>query len=121
MKRLMGPMRPIRLMGPMRLMRLIGLIGLIGLMGLMGCSGGEDATGQTPTTPPTPTTPTTTEVAITFSGQQSEEQAVSRGANRANEANGPYSRRVGTPLSESAKTFTVWGFKNMDYNDGTGV
>ena len=118
MKRLMGLMGPIRLMGPMRLMRLIGLIGLIGLMGLMGCSGGEDATGQTPTTPPTPTTPTTTEVAITFSGQQSEEQAVSRGANR---ANGPYSRRAGTPLSESATTFTVWGFKNMDYNDGTGV
>ena len=118
MKRLMGLMRPIRLMGPMRLMRLIGLIGL---MGLMGCSGGEDATGQTPTTPPTPTTPTITETAITFSGQQSEEQAVSRGANRANEANGPYSRRAGTPLSESATTFTVWGFKNMDYNDGTGV
>lgn len=90
-------------------------------MGLIGCSGGEDATGQTPTTPPTPTTPTITETAITFSGQQSEEQAVSRGANRANEANGPYSRRAGTPLSESAKTFTVWGFKNMDYNDGTGV
>ena len=90
-------------------------------MGLMGCSGGEDATGQTPTTPPTPTTPTITETAITFSGQQSEEQAVSRGANRANEANGPYSRRAGTPLSESATTFTVWGFKNMDYNDGTGV
>ena len=118
MKRLMGLMRPIRLMGPMRLMRLMGLIGLIGLM---GCSGGEDATGQTPTTPPTPTTPTITETAITFSGQQSEEQAVSRGANRANEANGPYSRRAGTPLSESATTFTVWGFKNMDYNDGTGV
>lgn len=112
MKRLMGLMRPIR---PIRLM------GLIGLMGLMGCSGGEDATGQTPTTPPTPTTPTITETAITFSGQQSEEQAVSRGANRANEANGPYSRRAGTPLSESATTFTVWGFKNMDYNDGTGV
>ncbi len=108
----MGPMRL------MRLMRLMGLIGLMGLMGLMGCSGGEDATGQTPTTPPTPTTPTITETAITFSGQQSEEQAVSRGANR---ANGPYSRRAGTPLSESATTFTVWGFKNMDYNDGTGV
>ena len=102
-------------------MRLMRLIGLIGLMGLMGCSGGEDATGQTPTTPPTPTTPTITETAITFSGQQSEEQAVSRGANRAIEANGPYSRRAGTPLSESATTFTVWGFKNMDYNDGTGV
>lgn len=110
MKRLMGLMRPIRLMGPMRLM------GLIGLMGLMGCSGGEDATGQTPTTPPTPTTPTITETAITFSGQQSEEQAVSRGANRANEANGPYSRRAGTPLSDAGVSqFHVWGYKNMDY------
>lgn len=119
MKRLMGLMRPIRLMGPMRLM---GLMGLIGLMGLMGCSGGEDATGQTPTTPPTPTTPTITETAITFSGQQSEEQAVSRGANRTNEANGPYSRRAGTPLSDAnVSQFHVWGFKNMDYNDGTGV
>ena len=103
-------------MGPMRLM------GLMGLIGLMGCSGGEDATGQTPTTPPTPTTPTITETAITFSGQQSEEQAVSRGANRANEANGPYSRRAGTPLSDTGVSqFHVWGFKNMDYNDGTGV
>ena len=116
MKRLMGLMRPIRLMGPMRLM------GLIGLMGLMGCSGGEDATGQTPTTPPTPTTPTTTETAITFSGQQSEEQAVSRGANRANEANGPYRRAAGTPLSDAGVSqFHVWGYKNMDYNDGTGA
>ncbi len=105
-----------RLMGPMRLM------GLIGLMGLMGCSGGEDATGQTPTTPPTPTTPTITETAITFSGQQSEEQAVSRGANRANEANGPYRRAAGTPLSDAGVSqFHVWGYKNMDYNDGTGV
>lgn len=101
-------------MGPMRLM------GLIGLMGLMGCSGGEDATGQTPTTPPTPTTPTITETAITFSGQQSEEQAVSRGANRANEANGPYSRRAGTPLSDTGvHAFTVWGYKNMSYTEAT--
>ena len=102
------------LMGPMRLM------GLIGLMELMGCSGGEDATGQTPTTPPTPTTPTITETAITFSGQQSEEQAVSRGANRANEANGPYSRRAGTPLSDTGvHAFTVWGYKNMSYTEAT--
>ncbi len=95
------------LMGPMRLM------GLIGLMELMGCSGGEDATGQTPTTPPTPTTPTITETAITFSGQQSEEQAVSRGANR---AYGPYRRAAGTPLSDAGvRQFHVWGYKNMDY------
>lgn len=90
-------------MGPMRLM------GLIGLMGLMGCSGGEDATGQTPTTPPTPTTPTITETAITFIGQQGEEQAVSRGTNR----------RAGTPLSDTGvHTFKVWGYKNMSESNG---
>jgi len=92
----------------MRLMGSIRLLGLIGLMGLMGCSGGEDATGQTPTTPPTPTTPTITETAITFSGQQSEEQAVSRGTNR----------RAGTPLSEKATQFKVWGYKNMSESNG---
>ena len=121
LKKLIGPMSLlIGLMGQigrMGLMSLIGPIGLIGLMGLMGlglmgCSGsGGDAVGQAPTPPPT-------EVAISFSGAESQEEAVNNGANR---AYGPYRRAAGTPLSESATTFHVWGYKNMDYNDGTGA
>ena len=54
---------------------------------------------------------TDTRTAISFSGQQSEEQAVSRGTNR----------RAGTPLNETGvDAFTVWGYKNMSYTEGTG-
>ena len=53
---------------------------------------------------------TDTRTAISFSGQQSEEQAVSRGANR----------RAGTPLNETGvDAFTVWGYKNMSYTEAT--
>ena len=98
------------LIGPIGPIRLMGLISLISLMGLMGCSGGggDDAPGLPPTPPPTPTV---TETAISFSGAESLEQAVSSGgsdgANRANR------RAAGTPLSEKATTFHVWGYKNM--------
>ena len=112
MRRRMGLMRPMR-----------RLIGLIGLMGLMSCGGGDDATVQTPPTPPSPPTPTTTETAISFSGAESLEQAVSNGGNRANGANGANEanrRAAGTPLSEKATTFHVWGYKNMSYDNGTG-
>ena len=114
----MGPMGLIRLIGPIRLM------GLIGLMGLMGCSGGggDDAPGLPPTPPPTPTV---TETAISFSGAESLEQAVSSGgsdgANRAygtDRTNGANRRAAGTPLSEKATTFRVWGYKNMSENAG---
>ena len=110
--------------------KLMRLMGLIGLMGLMGCSGGggDDAPGLPPTPPPTPTV---TETAISFSGAESLEQAVnsggSDGANRAYGTYGTYGtnganrRAAGTPLSEKATTFHVWGYKNMDYNDGTGA
>ncbi len=100
---------------------------LIGLIGLMGCSSGNSEEQVGPG-------PAPTEVAITFSGHEEEEQAVERGANRAaygvyeahgahgaNEANkayAPNSRRAGTPLSESATTFTVWGYKNMSESAG---
>lgn len=86
-----------------RTYELMRLMSLIGIMGLMSCSdsGGESAEEPTPK-------PTTTEVAITFSGHEEEEQAVSRGAYR----------RAGTPLSESATTFTVWGYKNMSESAG---
>lgn len=51
---------------------------------------------------------TDTRTAISFSGQQGEEQAVSRGTNR----------RAGTPLSEKATQFKVWGYKNMSESNG---
>ena len=44
--------------------------------------------------------------AIAFSADLPEEQTVTR---------------AGTPLSETVTTFEVWGYKNMSYNDGTGV
>lgn len=93
--------------GPIRLM---GLISLIGLMGLMGCSGGggDDAPGLPPTPPPTPTV---TETAISFSGAESLEQAVNSGGSDG--ADGANRRAAGTPLSEKATTFHVWGYKNM--------
>ena len=112
-------------MGPMRLMGLIGLIGLIGLMGLASCcnsseeemvpAGTQEQELQEILTP------------IRFSGAMAEERAVSAGvkgqghrtygANKANgtyETNGAYgTRAAGTPLSESATQFKVWGYKNM--------
>ena len=116
-------MRRIGRMGPMGPM---GLIGLMGLMGLMGCSG-DSAELPEPTPEPTPVIGT----AITFSGQQSEEQGVTRGgdeAYRANEANGTYGTygaygsRAGTPLSDAGVTsFRVWGYKNNSYDSGTGT
>ena len=52
---------------------------------------------------------TDTRTAISFSGQQGEEQAVSRGTNR----------RAGTPLSDTGvHAFKVWGYKNMSYTAG---
>lgn len=51
---------------------------------------------------------TDTRTAISFIGQQGEEQAVSRGTNR----------RAGTPLSEKATQFKVWGYKNMSESNG---
>ena len=95
---LMGPMRPMRpmgLRGPMRPMGPMGLrgpirlMGLIGLIGLLGCSGDSGEQGEEPEA---------TGDAITFSGQQDDEEMVTR---------------ADTPLSESGVTsFTVWGYKN---------
>lgn len=56
---------------------------------------------------------TDTRTAISFSGQQGEEQAVNQGTNRAQGMT-----RAGTPLSDSKKTFKVWGYKNMSYTAG---
>ena len=106
------------LIGPIGLIGLIGRMGLMGLMGLISlgltaCSsgGGDDAVAPAPTP--------VTEVAISFGGNESQEVAVNNGTNRANGANGAngaYRRAAGAPLSESATTFNVWGYKNMAYS-----
>ena len=54
-----------------------------------------------------------TRTAISFSGQQGEEQAVNQGTNRASGIT-----RAGTPLSETATSFKVWGYKNMNFSAG---
>ena len=84
-------MRPMRLIGPMRLM------GLIGLMGLVGCSGEQQVAA--------PVEETLSPIA--FSASQQEEQVTRAGS--------------GTPLETYTKSFKVWGYKNMSYNDGTGA
>ena len=76
-------------------MRLMGLIGLIGLMGIIGCSGHSSEPEDEPVVD--------SGDAITFSGQQDDEEMVTR---------------ADTPLSESGVTsFTVWGYKNNYYGD----
>lgn len=123
-KELMGPMGLIGLIGPIGLMGLIRLMGLIGLMGLVSCSSSsEDAVDNNPPAP------VLTEVAISFSGSESQEEAVSNGgSNRANKTNRAYGtyganrRAAGKPLSESGvNVFTVWGHKNLSYAAATGV
>ena len=90
-------------LSPMSLTGLISLIGqgLIGLMilGLTSCSGSGDDDLQE-------SQPETNSdmVAITFNGSGGAETAVTRAD--------------GTPLSEKATTFTVWGYKNMSYTIG---
>ena len=96
-----------------RLMSLIGLIGQIGLMGLIGLIGPMSimsCSSESIEQVAEPQQPSPTEVAISFSGQQGEEAVTRTGANRANRA---------TPLSETATSFKVWGYKNMSYNDVT--
>ena len=109
LKKLIGSMGVVGLIGLMGRMGLMGLMGLISL-GLVACSsgGGDDAVAPAPTP--------VTEVAISFGGNESQEVDVSNGTNRANGVYGPYRRAAGAPLSESATTFNVWGYKNMAYS-----
>ena len=92
------------------------------------CSHGSDVLESGGVSVPAPQP--TTQTAITFSGQQGEEQVVNSGAGarayEANEANGVNranragATRAGTPLSDAGVTrFTVWGYKNMSYDEGT--
>ena len=94
------------------------------------CSHGSDVLESGGVSVPAPQP--TTQTAITFSGQQGEEQVVNSGAGarayEANEANGVNranragATRAGTPLSDAGVTrFTVWGYKNMSYDDVTGA
>lgn len=79
-------------------MKLISPIGLIGLIGLMtSCCHSHDEMEPTPE-------PVSEEVAITFSGHETETvEAVTR---------------AGTPLNEAGKTqFKVWGYKSMTWDD----
>ena len=85
----------ISLMSTMRLMGRRALMGLI-LMGLMSCSSSDDAVDNNPPAP------VLTEVAISFSGSESQEDAVTRAA--------------GKPLHDAGPTqFTVWGYKDMRF------
>ena len=93
-------------LSPMSLTGLISLIGHIGqglislmILGLTSCSGSSDDDLQE-------SQPETNSdmVAITFNGSGGAETSVTRAD--------------GTPLSEKAKTFTVWGYKNMSYTAG---
>ena len=91
------------------MIRKYGHIIMVAMAVLMStaCSSGSEDTGQGGGVPVADT-----RTAITFSGHEDEEQAVSRGAYR----------RAGTPLSDAGVSqFHVWGYKNMDYNDGTGA
>lgn len=103
--RLIGPIRPMGPIGPIGLIRLMGPIGLIGLMGLLGACSSEEEPEVVQVVTPEVEEPVV-ETAITFSGHEEEEQLITR---------------AGTPLSESATSFKVWGYKNMDYNEGTSV
>lgn len=120
----MGPMRPIGLMRRMGRIGLMGLMGLIGLMGLSSCCSSDDEE-VVPAVQGTEQGALLTP--IRFSGAMAEEQEQAAGvkgnghrtygANKANgtyETNGAYgTRAAGTPLSESATQFKVWGYKNM--------
>lgn len=114
-KELMGPMGLIGLIGPIGLMGLIRLMGLIGLMGLMGCSSSSDEAVSNQ-----PPTPAKTEVAISFSGSESLEEAVSNGASSRTATRG--NRAAGKSLHDAGVTqFAVWGYKNLSYTEATGV
>ena len=103
----------------MRVMRRMGIMGPMGPMGLMGlimllsgcCSHSDDTPEPTPSPGPVVETGTP----ISFSGRESESQEVSNGVKGTRAET-----RAATPLSEKTTTFTVWGYKNMTYDSGTG-
>ena len=87
-------------------MRLMRLMGLMGLIGFMSCSSDGVEPAVDPQEPPVTGTP------ITFSGERSEEQAVTR-------MSGDEAHKMRkAPLHDSGVDhFQVWGFKNMSCDD----
>ena len=79
------------------------LISIVTLLTLVSCGGGGDDDLGAPQTG-TNVSGGSDMVAITFSGSESREDAVTRAA--------------GTPLSEKATSFQVWGHKDMSYSAG---
>lgn len=78
------------------------------------CSHSDDTPEPTPQPSPGPTVETGTP--ISFYGQETEAQDVSQGVKGTRAET-----RAGTPLSEAGVlSFTVWGYKNMTYDSGTG-
>ena len=89
--------RPLRLLSLLGLLVRLGLLGLIGLLGLLGCSR-EGSEREEPVVVEDSTP-------IAFAGSLQQEGSVTRA----------------TPLEEKGVTvFTVYGFKNMGYNDTYG-
>ncbi|MBR1683049.1 MAG: hypothetical protein IJ700_08770 [Bacteroidaceae bacterium] len=79
---------------------------------LAACSSTEE---PVPAPTPEPVPEVVAETPITFSGQESEEQVVTRA--RGARGDGAMTRAA-TPLSESATSFQVWGYKDMTFEDG---
>lgn len=82
-------------------MGILCLISMITLLTLVSCGGGGDDDLGAPQT----TAATNELVPITFNGSEGVEAAVTRAS--------------GTPLSEKATSFRVWGYKNMSYSAGS--
>jgi hypothetical protein len=83
---------------------------IISLTCLSACCSHSD---DTPEPTPTPGPVVETGTPISFSGQETEAQDVSNGVKGTRAET-----RAGTPLSELATSFKVWGYKNM--NEGYG-
>ena len=111
--RVLGQLGLLGLLGPLRP---LGLLGLLGVLGLLGCSSAEES--LEPVSGQMPVPEVLAETPITFSGQESEEQAVMKA--RGAQGNGTLAEtRAGTPLSESGVTaFHVWGYKDISCEDG---
>lgn len=87
--------------------RLVRVIGLIGLMGLMACSS-EHGLPEQPEE-------RETGVVISFSGSEGAEEEVTRG-----DAETTGTTRAANSLHQAGvSTFTIWGYKNMSYDEST--
>jgi len=74
-----------------------------------------------PTPTPAPTPAPVEEMAISFNSGLAENETVTRSIGNKNRAMSNVTRAT-TPLHEKGiNTFKVWGYKNMSYNEGTGV